>query len=92
MENGSAQAVLPLVGLAADKIIRDRYRPPWGNHDRSREGACPVTFRPFMPEMLDHVRAVCDRDGVDGRAERLWGWQGSDCRRLQAIHRTEDPW
>ncbi|MFO7901748.1 MAG: hypothetical protein R6U98_03735 [Pirellulaceae bacterium] len=26
VENGSAQAVLPLVGVAADKVIRDRYR------------------------------------------------------------------
>ncbi|MFO7905498.1 MAG: hypothetical protein R6U98_22735 [Pirellulaceae bacterium] len=25
MESGPTQAVLPLVGLAADKVIRDRY-------------------------------------------------------------------
>ncbi|MFO7906853.1 MAG: hypothetical protein ACQESR_11795 [Planctomycetota bacterium] len=27
MESGPTQAVLPLVGLAADEVIRDRYRP-----------------------------------------------------------------
>ncbi|MGM0487516.1 MAG: hypothetical protein ACQESR_12245 [Planctomycetota bacterium] len=28
VENCPAQAVLPLVGLAADKVIRDRYKTP----------------------------------------------------------------
>ncbi|MFO7904785.1 MAG: hypothetical protein ACQESR_22825 [Planctomycetota bacterium] len=28
METGSTQAVLPLVGLAADTVIRDRYIQP----------------------------------------------------------------
>ncbi|MFO7901877.1 MAG: hypothetical protein ACQESR_06955 [Planctomycetota bacterium] len=44
MESCPTQAVLPLVGLAADKVIRDRYirrarnasRPP-----RCREGISP---------------------------------------------------
>ncbi|MFO7901271.1 MAG: hypothetical protein ACQESR_10700 [Planctomycetota bacterium] len=30
MESCSTQAVLPLVGLAAEKVIRDRYNGPWG--------------------------------------------------------------
>ncbi|MFO7904170.1 MAG: hypothetical protein R6U98_16020 [Pirellulaceae bacterium] len=34
MESGPTQAVLPLVGLAAEKVIRDRYKisgPPGFN-------------------------------------------------------------
>ncbi|MGM0487111.1 MAG: hypothetical protein ACQESR_10165, partial [Planctomycetota bacterium] len=31
MESCSTQAVLPLVGLAADKVIRDRYSMPRSN-------------------------------------------------------------
>ncbi|MFO7907107.1 MAG: hypothetical protein ACQESR_12380 [Planctomycetota bacterium] len=29
MESCPTQAVLPLVGLAADKVIRDGYTTPW---------------------------------------------------------------
>ncbi|MGM0486940.1 MAG: hypothetical protein ACQESR_09300 [Planctomycetota bacterium] len=31
MESCPTQAVLPLVGLAADKLIRHRYKPSWLN-------------------------------------------------------------
>ncbi|MFO7908105.1 MAG: hypothetical protein R6U98_36020 [Pirellulaceae bacterium] len=32
MESCPTQAVLPLVGLAADKVIRDRYKRPRRGH------------------------------------------------------------
>ncbi|MGM0488156.1 MAG: hypothetical protein ACQESR_15505 [Planctomycetota bacterium] len=37
MENCPTQAVLPLVGLAAEKVIRDRYKRP------RRDGRHPLT-------------------------------------------------
>ncbi|MGM0487361.1 MAG: hypothetical protein ACQESR_11445 [Planctomycetota bacterium] len=44
MESGPAQAVLPLVGLAARKVIRDRY-------ERTERGAitsAPIWRSPFL--------------------------------------------
>ncbi|MFO7907621.1 MAG: hypothetical protein R6U98_33545 [Pirellulaceae bacterium] len=37
MESRPAQAVLPLVGLAADKVMRDRYisEPFLGHHNKA---------------------------------------------------------
>ncbi|MFO7902088.1 MAG: hypothetical protein R6U98_05470 [Pirellulaceae bacterium] len=43
MESRSTQAVLPLVGLAADKVIRDRSIMPLPGH--VREPASPCIFQ-----------------------------------------------
>ncbi|MFO7907022.1 MAG: hypothetical protein ACQESR_14980 [Planctomycetota bacterium] len=47
MEGCPTQAVLPLVGLAAEKVIRDRYKvfPHPGSGRRARR----AIVRPFRP-------------------------------------------
>ncbi|MFO7901552.1 MAG: hypothetical protein ACQESR_06595 [Planctomycetota bacterium] len=56
MENGPTQAVLPLVGLAAEKVIRDRdrYKVKHG----SATGAWPRSF-PKLP-LRDDTALVCN--------------------------------
>ncbi|MFO7904474.1 MAG: hypothetical protein R6U98_17560 [Pirellulaceae bacterium] len=42
MESCPTQAVLPLVGLAADNVIRDRYN---SNHTEERPTPCRLPIR-----------------------------------------------
>ncbi|MFO7901981.1 MAG: hypothetical protein R6U98_04925 [Pirellulaceae bacterium] len=48
METRPTQAVLPLVGLAADKVIRDRDNPPINSLDQETANK-PHRRRPFQP-------------------------------------------
>ncbi|MFO7903304.1 MAG: hypothetical protein ACQESR_23090 [Planctomycetota bacterium] len=56
MERCPTQAVLPLVGLAAEKVIRDRYKPivrPSGrNHGRRRHGVGDCNLLTYCLEAL----------------------------------------
>ncbi|MFO7903691.1 MAG: hypothetical protein ACQESR_17025 [Planctomycetota bacterium] len=55
MESCSTQAVLPLVGLAADKVIRDRYR--------TAVDALPLATGRGLRHRGNAGRAICKRAG-----------------------------
>ncbi|MFO7908254.1 MAG: hypothetical protein R6U98_36790 [Pirellulaceae bacterium] len=64
MSRCPTQAVLPLGGLAAEKVIRDRYRyrsrakvPQAAN----RQGAQPIPYWFIIRRLLEPVRALCER-------------------------------
>ncbi|MFO7905153.1 MAG: hypothetical protein ACQESR_16265 [Planctomycetota bacterium] len=54
MDNCPTQAVLPLVGLAAEKVIRDQYNGP---RDK------PVAFAPGKA-LFQNVQRKCERPQV----------------------------
>ncbi|MGM0488387.1 MAG: hypothetical protein ACQESR_16715, partial [Planctomycetota bacterium] len=60
VESGPTQAVLPLVGLAAEKVIRDRYMLMSGKVRPKYQAASmgPNTGQPFVPERLDPAIAA----------------------------------
>ncbi|MFO7901791.1 MAG: hypothetical protein ACQESR_21880 [Planctomycetota bacterium] len=53
MESCPTQAVLPLVGLAAEKVIRDRYK---GNTDRAETPSHPEDSSRQQSELASLVK------------------------------------
>ncbi|MFO7901262.1 MAG: hypothetical protein R6U98_01260, partial [Pirellulaceae bacterium] len=58
LESCPTQAVLPLVGLAAEKVIRNRYIALSIHPHAEREVACRATARRLVPKTLDHTLVV----------------------------------
>ncbi|MFO7907722.1 MAG: hypothetical protein ACQESR_17960 [Planctomycetota bacterium] len=61
MERCPTQAVLPLVGLAAENVIRGRYIPLLGTPDMCGGRSRAPPPRPLSPEMACHGGVVYAR-------------------------------
>ncbi|MFO7906905.1 MAG: hypothetical protein ACQESR_15710 [Planctomycetota bacterium] len=61
MESCPTQAVLPLVGLAAEKVIRDRYIPLLGNRDTIRKRPWDTPLWSFVPQVAPRGCVGSDR-------------------------------
>ncbi|MFO7904038.1 MAG: hypothetical protein R6U98_15350 [Pirellulaceae bacterium] len=52
MESGPTQAVLPLVGLTAEKVIRDRYNTGVGTKVDRADSGCAATEQQYSGTVL----------------------------------------
>ncbi|MFO7903457.1 MAG: hypothetical protein ACQESR_18945 [Planctomycetota bacterium] len=96
MERCSTQAVLPLVGLAAKKLIRDRYKGnPWRTHRRHaitmRSAFCKQTVLPPINPPRAPSNCLLVKGNLKGLVVASWRISASEPAR-GTRESPEPPW